>query len=274
MVIFIVLLSVILTGFIIFAIFRVKQKKYKNFVLQNSICLQRLKDINSRYTFNPYINFDINHTYDNKIFYDTVSCEDYLIYQLQFKSKKISKQIQNIHENKQLYSNYLSEVNAVSDFGKFQSPIKKLKLKKLLITEKDFFKKYLLSPPTQQFSLTVTLFCSTLNGHIYDRKTNVFYDYNIMPLIKRLNNKQGTFYNDRDIWDSLCRVERGKVSNKMRFSIYKRDGYRCRQCGVSQRYTDLEIDHIIPIAKGGKTTYDNLQTLCHSCNVEKGDSLY
>ncbi|MBQ8339081.1 MAG: HNH endonuclease [Clostridia bacterium] len=60
----------------------------------------------------------------------------------------------------------------------------------------------------------------------------------------------------------------------MRFSIYQRDGYRCRKCGVSGRHAQLEVDHIIPIAKGGKSTYNNLQTLCHKCNVEKGDNLY
>lgn len=58
----------------------------------------------------------------------------------------------------------------------------------------------------------------------------------------------------------------------MRFSIYERDGYRCCKCGISDRYAQLEIDHILPIAKGGKTTYDNLQTLCHKCNMEKGDT--
>ena len=34
----------------------------------------------------------------------------------------------------------------------------------------------------------------------------------------------------------------------------------------------MDIDHIKPIAKGGKTTYDNLQTLCRRCNKEKGDT--
>lgn len=34
---------------------------------------------------------------------------------------------------------------------------------------------------------------------------------------------------------------------------------------------DLEIDHILPISKGGKSTIDNLQTLCKTCNKEKSD---
>ncbi len=72
-------------------------------------------------------------------------------------------------------------------------------------------------------------------------------------------------------WQSICRVERGKVTNKMRFAIYERDHYRCRKCGKST--DDLEVDHIIPISKGGKSTFDNLQTLCHRCNYRKGSNI-
>ena len=117
------------------------------------------------------------------------------------------------------------------------------------------------------------MYCSNINGRIYDRKTKFFKSEDIIVLIKRLRNRHGTFYNDREIWNSISRVERGKVSNKIRFAIYERDGYRCRKCGASQAYTMLEVDHIIPIAKGGKSTYNNLQTLCHKCNAKKGDRL-
>ncbi|MBO4856796.1 MAG: HNH endonuclease [Bacilli bacterium] len=43
-------------------------------------------------------------------------------------------------------------------------------------------------------------------------------------------------------------------------------------CGKSDLLENLEIDHIIPIARGGKTTPDNLQVLCHDCNKKKGHS--
>lgn len=160
----------------------------------------------------------------------------------------------------------------ISNFGRFKNPIKHLKLEKLITKEKQLFKNNLLQKSILQLIVTITLYCSTLNGHIYAKKSEVFYDSDILALIKRINNKNGTFYNDCEIWNSLCRVERGKVSNKMRFSIYERDGYRCCKSGVSERYAQLEIDHILPIAKGEKSTYDNLQTLCHKCNVEKGDT--
>lgn len=273
MIAFIIITAIIITVSIVLLCLYFWQRKYDNFILQNSLCLKQLKEINSRYKFNQNISFDQYHTYDNENFYDTISCEDYLIYQLQYIGKQVSAQIKNISENKKLYSNYLNEAKTVSEFGRFSAPIKNLNLEKLIAKEKKCLRKNLLQKPTTQFVLTITLYCSTINGLIYDRKTAVFYDSDIFTLIKKLNNKNGTFYNDREIWNAICRVERGKVSNKMRFSIYERDGYRCCKCGISDRYANLEIDHIIPISKGGKSTYDNLQTLCHKCNVEKGDSI-
>ncbi len=274
MIILITIISIIFFVAIVFLFLRNRQCKYENFILKNSLCLKQLEEINSRYNFYPNISFDQYHTYDNEKFYNAISCEDYLIYQLQYISKKVTAQIKKVQENKQKYSNYINEVETISDFGKFRSPINKLNLKKLLIKEKEYFRKHILQTPTIQFYLIVTLYRSTLYGNILSLKTATFYDNDIFSLIKRLNNKNGTFFNDREIWNSICRVERGKVSNKMRFSIYERDGYKCCKCGISQKYADLEIDHIIPIAKGGKSTYDNLQTLCHKCNAEKGDNIY
>ena len=197
---------------------------------------------------------------------------DFLIYQLQSLSFRVSDQINKINRNKQRYQDYLGQVNSIQ-FGQFQCPIGKLKLGKLLSIEKNLVKKAIQAPDTQ-FYITVTLYCSKINGSIYHKKAQRFFAEEILSLINRLKNKNGTFYNDREIWNSLCRVERGKVSNKMRFSIYERDRHRCRYCGVSERYATLEIDHIIPISKGGKSTYENLQTLCRKCNYNKGNKRY
>ncbi len=102
-----------------------------------------------------------------------------------------------------------------------------------------------------------------------ESKSETFSPKEIKDIIFRLNQKIGQFYTDQGIWNALSRVERGKVSNRIRFKIYERDGYRCRNCGSKN---NLEIDHIIPIARGGKSTFDNLQTLCHDCNQRKGNT--
>lgn len=197
-----------------------------------------------------------------------------MIYQLQFISTKVIDQINKEEQNNILYAEYQKEVIALTEAGKFLIDIGKLKYDKLVATEKRLINQTICAKPNTNFYINVTLYCSQINGHIYAKKSEIYYADDILALIKRLRNRNGTFYNDREIWNSICRVERGKVSNKMRFSIYQRDGYRCRKCGVSQRYTQLEVDHIIPIAKGGKSTYNNLQTLCHKCNAKKGDNLY
>ena len=51
--------------------------------------------------------------------------------------------------------------------------------------------------------------------------------------------------------------------------ILERDGYRCQICwrakgegGVRQ----LDVAHILPHQRGGLSTPDNMQVLCHSCN--------
>lgn len=49
-------------------------------------------------------------------------------------------------------------------------------------------------------------------------------------------------------------------------------GYRCAGCGKTfANRIMLQVDHIIPLNKGGKTRSDNLQILCRFCNGEKGD---
>lgn len=252
------------------ALFRSYEKKCERFVLDNSLALRQLKEINSRYVFYHGLNPCISHTYDNEKMYDTISCEDYLIYQMQFEKILWLDQIKSVNANKEKYSKYIKEVDQITDFGVFGCPIKKFRLSKLTEIERKIFKKIIHNKPITEFYVEVVLYCSKINGRVYRRKSNAFSADNIFLLNKRLNDKNGKFYKDRGIWDAICRVERGKVSNKLRFYIYQRDGYRCKRCGISDKYAVLEVDHIIPIAKGGKSTADNLQTLCHKCNVEKG----
>ena len=71
--------------------------------------------------------------------------------------------------------------------------------------------------------------------------------------------------------------QRALMTPKLRNYIKQRDNYICKRCGNSL-YKEpnllLEIDHIIPIAKGGLTEEKNLQTLCWKCNRTKGANIY
>ncbi len=67
--------------------------------------------------------------------------------------------------------------------------------------------------------------------------------------------------------------QRALMTSKLRQKIKERDGFACKRCGASVRREPnllLEIDHIIPLSRGGMTTENNLQTLCWRCNRKKG----
>lgn len=65
--------------------------------------------------------------------------------------------------------------------------------------------------------------------------------------------------------------QRQLMTPELRRQIAERDNYTCQKCG---RYMPdgfgLEIDHIVPVSKGGETVPWNLQVLCYKCNAEKG----
>ncbi|MCW8040061.1 HNH endonuclease [Acinetobacter entericus] len=58
-----------------------------------------------------------------------------------------------------------------------------------------------------------------------------------------------------------------QIGIKLRLQVYERDGFKCVTCGVQQ---NLTLDHIKPESKGGESTFENLQTMCKSCNSSKG----
>lgn len=87
---------------------------------------------------------------------------------------------------------------------------------------------------------------------------------------------------EREALDEL--IEEGKVFNiytkkdgnrttipmDIANAVWNRDGGKCCMCGSRE---NLEFDHIIPISKGGATTFRNLQILCKNCNIRKSDNI-
>lgn len=67
---------------------------------------------------------------------------------------------------------------------------------------------------------------------------------------------------------------REQISKKLRFDVFKRDGFRCTYCGaVPSETVLLEVDHIHPVIEGGTNDGDNLVTACFDCNRGKGRRL-
>jgi len=55
-----------------------------------------------------------------------------------------------------------------------------------------------------------------------------------------------------------------------RMNILIRDNYTCQYCGRRMNRTHLNLDHVTPRSRGGKTTWENVVASCHACNHKKG----
>ena len=60
------------------------------------------------------------------------------------------------------------------------------------------------------------------------------------------------------------------IPREVRQRVWQRYGGRCADCGANQY---LEFDHIVPVAKGGSNSDENVQLLCRNCNLKKSDRI-
>ena len=246
-------------------------KKYLEFILEHSLAVREMRELNEQYHFTEVAVCSFRHEYDNRHYFDMISTEDYLIYQLNFRKKEVLREIKNAESNKRLFSVYEKRVAGIAT-GRFDTTDLPKDTERLDRLEKKRLDSMTKRPITD-YHIDVVLRKVDQNGNRFDRKTETFDSEKIKSIIERLGHKSGDFYLDSEIWQSICRVERGRVSDKMRFAIYSRDNNRCRKCGRLGVFKDLEIDHIFPISKGGKSEPDNLQTLCKSCNEKKSNTV-
>lgn len=64
-------------------------------------------------------------------------------------------------------------------------------------------------------------------------------------------------------------MPRKSTGKRLRFEVFKRDGFTCRYCGGQPPEVILVVDHIVPVAEGGPSTIENLNTACEACNQGK-----
>lgn len=70
---------------------------------------------------------------------------------------------------------------------------------------------------------------------------------------------------------TYVRVPRDTHRRKItRRAVFARDGWACQYCGSR---SNLTVDHVVPRAKGGVSTWENIVASCAPCNRRKGDAL-
>jgi len=71
--------------------------------------------------------------------------------------------------------------------------------------------------------------------------------------------------------DEIKNKEQGRIfKGRLRQLVFEKDNFKCVYCGKGIKDgVSLEVDHIKAWEDGGKTVYDNGQTLCSDCNKGK-----
>jgi 5-methylcytosine-specific restriction endonuclease McrA len=99
-------------------------------------------------------------------------------------------------------------------------------------------------------------------------------------------DKRRIFCSEECFLKSTRRIRRHKERAKLRnvkvesvdpMKVFARDGWRCQLCGKKLKRLDRgtykdcapEMDHIIPLSKGGEHSYQNAQCSCRRCNADK-----
>ena len=100
---------------------------------------------------------------------------------------------------------------------------------------------------------------------------NKVYAYSQIPYMVNEVNAELMAKNSRQ---AAIKRERALMTDDLRYDVLKRDNYTCQICGsTAADGVKLEIDHIIPVSKGGKTELSNLRVLCDRCNRGKSNKM-
>lgn len=136
--------------------------------------------------------------------------------------------------------------------------------------EQEILEQIRLRIPTE-YTITCFVTYTSPQGRNYYSKHKTIGESEILELFRKLDSE--TTLHASEAWRR--KTERAKVTPAVRFRIIQRDGGRCCVCGRSaQDGVELEVDHIIPISRGGDSRESNLQTLCRECNRGKGSTEY
>ncbi|WP_413673286.1 HNH endonuclease [Massilia cellulosiltytica] len=109
-------------------------------------------------------------------------------------------------------------------------------------------------------SVTIPIYFSErLEKLNMERETRDRADAKLVAKIVLMRNK---------IYVSRC------FPSQLRLIIFERDKYCCQVCLRNKETLlklgrHLEVDHILPVIDGGKTTYSNGMTICNECNIAK-----
>ena len=269
------ILYIIISYFICFILFTPILIKYgkKKYLKDKGVRYKRIIDLNSNNNFlKKVFKYTVFVNANTKKKLENMNLLEIALNSFDNNEGNVKEYYYSFLEENKRYNDYVDEFNNI--MAKDIIYKDDIVIGTALFKDINSFKEYelkkckkLLKKFKYKFLLRVYATYDSPKGKKHWVKENTFdiNDISSFPIIlKQRTEYQKSKYYQREI-----------MSDSLRYDVLKRDGYKCKICGASANDgAKLEVDHIIPISKGGKSVMDNLQTLCKSCNRGKSDKDY
>ena len=247
-----------------------RKNKIISKLIKNSKLYANVMALNDKYFLEDLDNFFDSYQVRFKSNLKTCNIDDYLLMTIDNKYEELKKYKLKYDKLSSLYNEYLKDYEALSKFIK-EEEARKLKINvekyrkyQSIILEKNKIKKEYI------FKVIIYINYRSKKGLV---KESIHKVYDKLQFSKIMSEYLEMKKHGKLI-EISSRVERSKMSESLRYDVFKRDEYKCCICGMSSKDgAKLHVDHIIPVSKGGKTELDNLQTLCSRCNIGKSNKL-
>ena len=267
----IVAFLVIVVAVVLILLYERQNEKRLNFVKKTSKKIAALVALNETTHFHKVkTSFEINKFYDNKTNFNRIAPAYLMAADIRENMEACSKCLAQVRENREKFAEYQKKANEIFrkefpiDFDSLKMP-----LSVYYKYEEKVFNETKLKPSVD-CSYYVRMSYSSPQGRVHLTKDSFFNFDDMYACYESVSRSRL----DRDTYKNLSAVERGEVSDSLRYDILNRDNFTCVLCGASAKQgVRLHVDHIIPIAKGGKSTPNNLRTLCERCNIGKSDKM-
>lgn len=247
-----------------------KERKILDKLKKKSKLYLNIIKLNSKYYFS-----DLGIFYDNyHVYYksnlNNANMDDYLLMTIHNKYNELKEYKIKYDKLKIEYKEYLEEYLKLKELiTNEEAKELKMDIKKYNLYQEKIYNDNKINIDTN-FNVVIYINYQSKKGLVKEKK---YKKYNDKEFSNIINEYLVLKKNDR-LFEIISRVERSKMSESLRYDVFKRDNFKCSICGLSAKDgVKLQVDHIIPISKGGKTEIENLQTLCSRCNIGKSNKL-
>lgn len=267
-----ILLASIVGGACLAAYFMLTVVRVSRTVEATSDALKDLARLNARFSTvrdaQQPIKLSFIARVNSKAKYDRFNLEDYLLDELDRNETQIGHQISTRQHAVQNYSMYEREYQVLENTRLGQSTqTTNVNPERFARIELRRFSRRKLKRPAPRAKVTVGVTYRSPQGrNSYARSVQLTFD----DLVRAMNRMRHA-RQQRTAYEQQRNTERAKMTDAIRVDVFRRDGYTCRFCGARPPAVVLHVDHIVPVSRGGLTEMDNLQTLCASCNLGKGN---